>query len=309
LERINASGTGEGFSSIREQRYWQNQIFLRYAVEEGISKVEEGISKKYYEQDLKLWLEDLHKIACSGLDGHNHYYECDTSNGKFSSPSQGIMTRYQNKRSEGLGKYLNNFNQFLQLGISSSNRDKQDWLAELAEKYVNITLCPPFEQINNSIVMNILNLMLQKQGMSEISHGNLDRSFYKYRLHSDERLQKAIGEFPSIFLRAILQTNLTLEEELGTGPPLFNIPVTFVGIYQHYLKQLSELEKSGVLKPETYHLMKYLSTDDLKEKSELLQEIIEFKDVLEKGVHRGVFSNECQPLELGNHFLKRYNFS
>jgi hypothetical protein len=284
LERINASGTGEGFSPIREQRYWQNQILLRYAVEEGISK-------KYYEQDLKLWLEDLHKIASSGLDGSNDYYRYQAPpNGKFSSPSEGIMTRYQKKSSEELEEYLNNFNQFLQLGISSRNRDRQDWLVELAGKYVNITLWPPFKQVNNSTVMNILNLMLKKQGMKEISHGNLDKSFYDYRFRTDERFQKAIGEFPSIFLRAILQTNPKLEKEFDSS--LLNIPDNFAEDYKLYLEMLSELDRSAVLKSETYHLMKYLSTGDLVAKSRIFEKIIKFKDLLEKGVHKGVFTDE-----------------
>ena len=124
LERINASGTGEGFSSIRQQRYWQNQIFLRWAVEEGLSN-------GYHEQDLKSWLEDLHKIACSGLDGNNHYYY--PNNGKFSSPGEGVMTRYQKKSPEELRGYFEKFKQFLDLRNSSKNNE--DWLVELAENY------------------------------------------------------------------------------------------------------------------------------------------------------------------------------
>ena len=280
LERINASGTGEGFSSIREQRYWQNQIFLRYAVEEGISE-------KYYEQDLKLWLEDLHKIACSGLDGHNHYYECDTSNGKFSSPSQGIMTRYQEKSTEELKGYLEKFEQFLDLRNSSKNNE--DWLVELAEKYGDVSTGPPFERVNNSIVMNILNLMLKKREMKQILHGNLDQGFYDYRRDKEE-LQKVRAEFfHSIFLRAILQTNPTLKKELGD---FLNTPDEFAENYKLYLNQLSELDKSGVLSPETYHLMKYLPTDDLLGVSLVLEEIIKFKDLLGKGVHKGVFTDE-----------------
>jgi hypothetical protein len=288
LERINSSSEKKDFSSIRQQRYWQNQIFLRWAVEEGLSN-------GYHKQDLKSWLEDLHKIACSGLDGDNHYYECDTSNGKLSSPSQGIMTRYQEKSTEELKGYLEKFEQFLDLRNSSKNNE--DWLVELAEKYVNVTLNAPFKHVNNSIVMNILNLMLQKQGMTEISHSDLDLSFFSSRdnfsfRYNEERLKKARADFSSIFLRAILQTNPMLEEELGTGYPLFNIPVQFVSIYEPYLKQLSELEKSGVLKPETYHLMKYLSVGYLEKKSKLLEEIIKFKDILEKGVQKGVFTQE-----------------
>lgn len=278
LKQINLSSEKD-FDPIREQRYWQNQIFLRYAVEEGLSK-------GHHELDLKSWLEDLHKIACSGLDGFNHYY--DENNGKFSSPSQGVMTRYQEKPPEELKGYLEKFEQFLDLRNSSKN-NVQDWLVDVAEKYGDVSIGPPFERVNNSIVMNILNLMLKKHGMSEISHGNLDQGFYDYRRDKEE-LQKVKAEFPhSIFLRAILQTNPTLKKELG---PFLNTPDEFAEYYKRYLNQLSELDKSGILSPETYHLMKYLPADDLLGTSMLLEKIIKFKDVVEKGLHKGVFTDE-----------------
>jgi uncharacterized protein YjbI with pentapeptide repeats len=284
LNRINSSSRKD-FDPIRQQRYWQNQIFLRYAVKEGISE-------KYYEGDLKSWLEDLHKIACSGLDGHNHYYDWNSLDAnKFSSPSEGIMTRYQSEEPKEIDAYLKEFKQFLQLGISGSNRDKQGWLAKLAEKYVNVTISPPFKRINNSIVMNILNLMLQKQGMNEISHGNLDLSVFTYK-DNEEGLKKARADFSRIFSRAILQTNSMLKEQLGTDSSSLNIPVEFVSIYQLYLEQLSKLDKSGVLKPETYNLLKYVPVNHLEGKSKLLKEIIEFKDVLAKGIQMGVFTPE-----------------
>lgn len=278
LKQINLSSEKD-FDPIREQRYWQNQIFLRWAVEEGLSN-------GYNERDLKSWLEDLHKIACSGLDGDNHYYVCDPRNGKFSSVSEGIMTRYQNKSPEEIEACLEKFKQFLDLSISSKN--KQDWLADLAEKYVDVTICPPFNRVNNSTVMNILNLMLKKHGMNEISHGNLDQSVFFGRLN-DEKLKKAIGEFPSIFLRAILQTNPKLETELS---PLLNTPARYAENDERYLKKLSELHSSGVLNSETYHLMKYLSRADLTKKCQIFQKTIEFKDLLGKGVEKGVFTDE-----------------
>jgi hypothetical protein len=280
LKRINASGTGEGFSSIREQRYWQNQIFLRYAVKEGLSK-------GHHARDLKSWLEDLHKIACSGLGGSNDYYNWDENEAKFSSPSEGIMIRYQNKSPGELKGYLEKFKQFLGLRSSSKN-NMQDLLDDFAGKYVNITVCPPFKNVNNSIVMNILNLMLKEHGMNEISHGNLDWIFS--RQHNEQKLQKATAEFPhSIFLRAILQTNPSLKKELATS---LNIPAKYSEKYELYLEKLSELDRSGVLSSKTHHLMKYLSVSDLEDKCQVLQEIINFKDLLEKGVHKGVFSDE-----------------
>ncbi len=279
LKRINLSSGKKDFSSIRQQRYWQNQIFLRWAVEEGLSN-------GYHKQDLKSWLEDLHKIACSGLDGNNHYYYYP-NNGKFSSPGEGVMTRYQKKSPEELRGYFEKFKQFLDLRNSSKNNE--DWLVELAEKYGDVTAGPPFERINNSIVMNILNLMLKKHGMKEISHGNLEQSFLLSKWDK-EKLQQAIGEFPhSIFLRAILQTNIALKKELGT---LLKTPATAAIKHKRYLGKLSELYKSGVLKPETYHLMKYLSVEYLADKGQVFQEIIEFKDLLKKGVQKGVFTDE-----------------
>jgi hypothetical protein len=137
--------------------------------------------------------------------------------------------------------------------------------------------------------MNILNLMLKKHGMKEISHGNLEQSFFFPKWDKEKR-QQAIGEFPhSIFLRAILQTNPTLKKELGT---LLKTPATAAIKRKHYLEKILELDKSGVLKPETYHLMEYLSIGDLAEKCQVFQEIIEFKDLLKKGVQKGVFTDE-----------------
>ncbi len=286
LERINLSSEKKDFDSIREQRYWQNQIFLRWAVQEGLSN-------GYHEDDLKSWLEDLHKIACSGLDGHNHYYECDTSNGKFSSPSQGIMTRYQEKSPEELKGYLEKFKQFLDLRSSSKN-NVQDWLADLAEKYVNVTSCPPFKQVNNSTIMNILNLMLKNQGMNEISHSLFDKNIFFS--NNETELQKEIPEFSITFLRAILQTNPMLEQELGTDSLFFNIPAKFRSglqyCYEHYLKELSELDKTGLLTPKTYHLLKYVSPGNFVDKSQVFRKIIAFKDVLGKGFEKGVFTDE-----------------
>ena len=146
---------------------------------------------------------------------------------------------------------------------NSSKNNVKDWLVDVAEKYVVITLHPPFDRVNNSLVMNILNLMLQKQGMNEILHGNLDQSFYQYRW-SDGELQEAIGEFPhSIFLRAILQTNPTLEKELGS---LLNIPDRFAAIHKDYLEKLSVLNNLGVLSREAFHVMKYLPLGHLEDK-------------------------------------------
>lgn len=281
LKRINLIPE-KGIDSIREQRYWQNQIFLRYAVEEGLFK-------GHHEQDLTSWLEDLHKIACSGLDGSNHYYDWNERNAKFSSRDEGLMTRYQDKSPEEMKEYLDEFKQFLDLSNSSKN-NVQGWLDDVAEKYVAITLHPPFDRVNNSLVMNILNLMLQKQGMHQISHGNLDQSFYDYRLFRNGRFQAAIAEFPdSIFLRAILQTNPGLENELGS---LLNTPKIFAGEHKRYLEKLSKLDRSGVLSAETHHLMRYISVSDFEAKSAIFQEIINFTDLLKKGADKGVFTNE-----------------
>jgi hypothetical protein len=281
-KRINLS-LGEDFKPISQQRYWQNQIFLRCAVKQGLYQ-------GYHERDLKLWLEDLHKIACSGLDGNNHYYVCKSL--REIIKSEGVMTRYQDQDPEiersRIEGYLEKFKQFLDLRSSSKN-NTQDWLSDLAEKYINITLCPPFENVNNSIVMNILNLMLKKHGMNEISHSNLDLSFFRYKSDED-KFQKAVGEFPhSIFLRAILQTNPRLEQELG---PLLNTPAEFVDEYQRYLGKLSEFHSSGVLSSKTYHLMKYLSVRDLHDKCQFLEVITDIKDLLKKGIEKGVFTDE-----------------
>jgi hypothetical protein len=278
---INLSSGKKDFDSIRQQRYWQNQIFLRWAVEEGLSN-------GYHKQDLKSWLEDLHKIACSGLDGNNHYYECDSDNGTFSSKSEGVMTRYQEKSTEELKGYLEKFEQFLDLRSSGKN-NVQDWLVELAEKYGDIILRPPFKRVNNSIVMNILNLMLKEHEMNEVPHGELDWSFSCYTWDNG-KLQRARGKFPlSIFVRAILQTNPTLEKKLGT---FLNTTDQFAKDYKLYLDKLSQLYNSGVLSPETYRLMKHLPIVDLQKKCEIFQEIIEFKDLLKKGVQKGVFTDE-----------------
>jgi hypothetical protein len=282
LERIN-SRSRKDVDPIREQRYWQNQIFLRYAVEEGLSEGRHG-------KDLKSWLEDLHKIACSGLDGHNHYYDWNEENAEFSSRDEGLMTRYQNKSPEEIEDYLNKFKQFLQLGIPREG-NKQDLLDDFAKKYVDVIVYPPFERVNNSLVMNILNLMLTKQGMHQISHGNLDQSLCDCkRWDSDWRLQRAIGEFPrSIFLRAILQTNPRLEKDLRS---LLKTPDGFAGTYERYLEKLSKLNNSVVLSSEAYRVMKYLSVSDFEGKSTVFQEIINFKDVLEDGVREEVFTEE-----------------
>ncbi|MFZ4083918.1 MAG: hypothetical protein ACOYK1_00060 [Vampirovibrionia bacterium] len=282
LERIN-SRSRKDVDPIREQRYWQNQIFLRYAVEEGLSEGRHG-------KDLKSWLEDLHKIACSGLDGHNHYYDWNEENAEFSSRDEGLMTRYQNKSPEEIEDYLNKFKQFLQLGIPREG-NKQDLLDDFAKKYVDVIVYPPFERVNNSLVMNILNLMLTKQGMHQISHGNLDQSLCDCkRWDSDWRLQRAIGEFPrSIFLRAILQTNPRLEKDLRS---LLKTPDGFAEKYERYLEKLSKLDSSGVLSSETYHLMEYLSVSDLGKKCETFQEVIKITDLLKKGAQKGVFTEK-----------------
>ncbi len=89
--------------------------------------------------------------------------------------------------------------------------------------------------------------------------------------------------------QCIRLTNPRLEEELA---PFLNTPDKFAKDYEDYLEKLSELDGSGVLSPETHHLMKYLSTDDLVDKCQVFQEIIEFKDLLRKGVENGVFTHE-----------------
>lgn len=164
-------------------------------------------------------------------------------------------------------------------------------LDDFAKKYVDVIVYPPFERVNNSLIMNILNLMLTKQGMNQISHGNLDQSLCDCkRWDSDWRLQEAKREFPhSIFLRAILQTNPMLKEELGL---VLNTPEGFAETYKRYLEQLSKLNNSVVLSSEAYRVMEYLSVSDFEGKSTVFQEIINFKDVLEDGVREEVFTEE-----------------
>ena len=50
--------------------------------------IKEGLKREYYKKDLKSWLQDLHKIACSGIDGKNHWYRFDKDQLSFASPSE-----------------------------------------------------------------------------------------------------------------------------------------------------------------------------------------------------------------------------
>jgi len=57
--------------------------------------IKEGLKREYYKKDLKSWLQDLHKIACSGIDGKNHWYRFDKDQLSFASPSEGIFARFE----------------------------------------------------------------------------------------------------------------------------------------------------------------------------------------------------------------------
>ncbi|MCH2226778.1 MAG: hypothetical protein MK033_03300 [Candidatus Caenarcaniphilales bacterium] len=275
--------------NISEQRYWQNQIFLRVALEEGIAK-------GYDTQNLEAFLKDLHRIACSGIDGENYYYKTNTDSLSFQSPKEGDFYRYKTRDisdtelKEKSEKYLKKFQNFIHL-VSETDLDQDDFLQRLAKSYTDVIFQPPFQQINNSLMMNILNLSLERHGFNPISHGDLDKSLSLLAKEGSESILRTKAAFyRERFIPALVQTNPSLTETNLIDA--IKTPEKSEKSSFKYQDAIQELFKDKLIDKETLHLLKYASQDFIRAGAGKFSMIAEFNKILVKLVNHKIISNE-----------------
>ncbi len=217
FRKIDKAEKLEDDDPFRLMRYWQNSIFAERIIEQGLN-TETPLDFDSF----LLWLKDIHKVSCSGFNGDNHYkYQSNRAVGKsdkaymlskirlgYHSPQEGLFSRYKNfQQSEQV--YLKRIHElYVQTVKNLAQAEKRDeTLKNLSDFYAQASANPPFEHINNSLFMNIVNTVLKKMKLSRISHGSLDlyfgNQYEKIVLLSPENLNYFFNSefFPALELR------------------------------------------------------------------------------------------------------------
>lgn len=227
IEQEKNSNKKEPLSSML---YWQNSIFAHRLIEQALK----GKTALDFDSFLQ-WFKDLHKISCSGLDGNNHYYkEILESNQKlkeqeawtafrfltilhgYESPPEGIFCRYENQPEREKLYFNCLYLRFAEIVESMEQaKPRDETLKKLSDFYAQASALPPFERINNSLFMNIVNTVLNKMKLNRISHDYLDNVHYKRNHNLREKVallspQQLNQFFIKHFLPAVRGQNVIL---------------------------------------------------------------------------------------------------
>ncbi|MDH4379313.1 MAG: hypothetical protein QE263_05360 [Vampirovibrionales bacterium] len=165
-----------------------------------------GVLKNYYPLEAD-------RVVVVGRDYNATYIGAQRRGYKNQLDLEGIPNDAQPVNVEDVhfypdGKYMDLYFKRMQqtgkevLTLIQSGAPHQPIVAKIAKHYQYAANARPFEQINNSLFMNEVNLMLRRAGLHEIPHGILD--------HAAQRLQPQA--FQQYFINYVEQFNPGLRD-------------------------------------------------------------------------------------------------
>ena len=167
------------------------------------------------------------------------------------------------------------------------------FINELAPAYMKIIQSPPFEQINNSLVMNLVNYMIRSNDLKEIAHGSLDTLAIQIACNEANELESSLKEsyVDSFFLRSIIQSNPALKEKYED---LLEIFPSFQKDFNIFTEHLKKIEESFLLDDSSIHRLKFSSLTQIRQLNESFDKLYDLILLLDQIKAKGLFNKELQ---------------
>ena len=196
------------------------------------------------------------------------------------------------KPQEKINKYFENFSKFLDISNKKYTKP-MGFINELAPAYMKIIQSPPFEQINNSLVMNLVNYMIRSNDLKEIAHGSLDTLAIQIACNEANELESSLKEayVDSFFLRSIIQSNPALKEKYED---LLEIFPSFQKDFNIFTEHLKKIEESFLLDDSSIHRLKFSSLTQIRQLNESFDKLYDLILLLDQIKAKGLFNKELQ---------------